>query len=59
MLDSVTSLGIPTILVSGNLELDLVRDRPWSVVMTRPTSLGAIADQVQEFVHRHSLLLKH
>ena len=48
MLDSVSSLGIPTILVSGNPELDLIRSHPWSVVVTRPTSLGAIADQVQQ-----------
>lgn len=50
MLDSVSSLRIPTILISGNSELDRIRNHPWSIVVTRPTSLGAIADQVQRLV---------
>jgi hypothetical protein len=50
MLDSVSSLGVPTILVSGNSELELIRNHSWSVVLTRPTSLGAIADEVQDCI---------
>src|SRR5262249_37498324 len=38
MLDSLSSLGVPTILVSGNSELELIRNHSWSLVLTRPTS---------------------
>ena len=52
LLDVMMKTGIPVILLVGLVEANepVVKQYDWAAVMKRPTSIGAIADKVQELV---------
>ena len=55
LVQAIRNLGIPTILLGGNSELNepLIQQEKWEIVLKRPVSLGKIADVVQEIVSKH------
>jgi DNA-binding NtrC family response regulator len=52
MIETIRKMGIPTILLGGNLELNdpVIRQHRWDVILKRPFSLGTVADAVQNLV---------
>jgi hypothetical protein len=52
LMDIIMKMGIPMILLEGLVEANepVVKQYHWAAVMKRPTSIGAIADKVQEIV---------
>jgi riboflavin biosynthesis pyrimidine reductase len=55
LVQAIRNLGIPTILLGGNPELNepFIQQGKWEIVLKRPVSLGKIADVVQEIVSKH------
>jgi riboflavin biosynthesis pyrimidine reductase len=52
VIETIRNLGIPTILLGGNPELNdpLIKQHQWNAVLRRPFSLGTVADLVQTIV---------
>jgi len=52
MIEAVEKLGVPSILLGGNVELNdpLIANGHWHRVVKRPFSLGMIADLIQEIM---------
>jgi hypothetical protein len=50
LVDAIRNLGVPTILLAGNLELTdpLIAQHRWDIVLKRPFSLGTIADLIEK-----------
>jgi hypothetical protein len=49
LVDAIRNLGVPTILLAGNLELidPLIAQHDWAIVLKRPFSLGTVADLIE------------
>jgi len=52
IIETIGSLGMPTILLGGNPELNdpLITRHQWNVVLRRPFSIGTVADTVEKLV---------